>query len=185
MSVRLARPGEGQDVARLAEMALQGQTQGSVTGDLAAAVDSDGGRLKVPYGKAYALVADKGDGVVGLLYVTPPVRLVDGYPELGVEKQERMAGRLAELQLLAVDPEARKQGVGSLLLSVAEEMLRARGCGALLVKILQDDEAVQDWYRRRGFRIPEPEQPVVVRAEGVPIVLADDGDGYRVGIKRL
>lgn len=185
MKIRLARQGEGKEVARLAEMALQGRTQGSTTGDLAAAIDADGGRIKVPFGRSYAFVVEEGGAVCGLMYVTPPVRLAESYAERGPVWQELFCARVAEIQLLAVDEEVRGKGYARSLTASAEQALRGRGVRALLVKVLASDELVQRWYGRQGYRILGLGDYALLRAGGEDVPIANDGDVYRVGVKRI
>ncbi|MFI0265613.1 GNAT family N-acetyltransferase [Streptomyces luteogriseus] len=185
MRVRLARQGEGKDVARLAEMALQGRGQGDDTGDLAEAIDAAGGKVKVPFGHAYAFVADEDGAVCGLLYTTPPVRLAEDCEEFGAACQQRLAERVAEIELLAVEEEHRGRGMAKHLLDVGEISLRQRGCGALLVQVLADDEPVKAWYKRQGYRLLGPGEVVALRVGGELIPIASTGTTYLTGVKHL
>lgn len=186
MRIRLARPGDGADVARLADIALQGRSSAAASGgDLVAAIDQFGGRLKVPYGWGRALVAESSGCVVGLWYSTPPVRLVESCADLGANAQGRMADALAEVELLAVDAEERRRGVGSELLRVGEEMLRGRGVRAVLVKVLEDDVAVMKWYSERGYRVLSSGEVFALRGGFGVVGLQNEDDGYRLGIKQL
>lgn len=185
MRVRLARRGEGHEVARLAELALHGRTQGSTAGDLAEAIDRSGGSLLVPFGRSYAFVAEVEEAVAGLLYVTPPVRLAESYAERGETWQERLVWKVAEVQLLAVDEDKQGQGVASQLLAVAEESLRRRGCGAVLVKVLREQPSVVVWYRRRGYTMLGGQDYAMLHVGGREVPIASGTDGYLAGVKRL
>jgi ribosomal protein S18 acetylase RimI-like enzyme len=96
-----------------------------------------------------------------------------------------MADALAEVELLAVDAEERRRGVGSELLRVGEEMLRGRGVRAVLVKVLEDDVAVMKWYSERGYRVLSSGEVFALRGGFGVVGLQNEDDGYRLGIKQL
>jgi ribosomal protein S18 acetylase RimI-like enzyme len=59
--------------------------------------------------------------------------------------------RIAEIESLAVLPEERGAGLGTLLLDVAEERLAAAGVRDLRLVVLTGNEAAQRFYERRGM----------------------------------
>ncbi|MEV4250192.1 GNAT family N-acetyltransferase [Streptosporangium canum] len=113
------------------------------------------------------------------------MQLIDAYAELGAHGQRRLAGALAELELLAVAEHARGAGVGTALLAAAEERLRRGGCRLLYAKVRADDRPVLRWYRRRGYLLAAPGEPVTIDVEGAVIAFDDGGDGYRLAVKSL
>jgi ribosomal protein S18 acetylase RimI-like enzyme len=54
---------------------------------------------------------------------------------------------------LAVEPSARRCGVGSALMRAAEERLRARGCPKINLQVLPENAAVVAFYRRLGYAV--------------------------------
>ncbi|MFD8563116.1 GNAT family N-acetyltransferase [Streptosporangium canum] len=158
-------------------------------GTFAAAIDRHGGRLALPYGTGCALVAEDGEAAegapIGLAYTCPPVQLIDAYAELGARGQRRLAGALAELELLAVAEPARGTGAGTALLAAAEERLRSAGCRLIFAKVRADDRPVLEWYRSRGYLLAVPREPVTIDVDGAMIVFDDGGDGYRLAVKSL
>ncbi|WP_120003632.1 ribosomal protein S18-alanine N-acetyltransferase [Nesterenkonia muleiensis] len=58
---------------------------------------------------------------------------------------------LADVQTLAVAPEAQGQGLGSRLLALIEEESRHRGAEDLLLEVRADNPGAQRLYRRNGF----------------------------------
>jgi ribosomal protein S18 acetylase RimI-like enzyme len=183
---RLARKGEGDAVAHLGEMALQGPTTGPTTGDLARAIDEQGGNIQVPWGRAYAMVGDVDGEVRALLYVAPPVRLTESYAERGEQWQQRLVERVAEINLLAVDEDLRGKGHAKSLLAIGEESLRQRGCKALLVKILADDEPALGWYRRRGYTVLGTDEYAMLKVGGLEVpITSSRGEPYLVGVRRI
>ncbi|MFI6883845.1 GNAT family N-acetyltransferase [Streptosporangium canum] len=191
--IRLARPGDGPAAEALARAAL-GADAGLPAGPgaFAAAIDRHGGRLPLPHGTGCALVAaateaaEAAEGApIGLAYTCPPVRLIDAYAELGRHGQRRLAGVLAELELLAVAEHARGAGVGTALLAAAEGRLRSGGCRLIFAKVRTDDRPVLRWYRRRGYQLAAPGEPVAIDVDGARIVFDDGRDGHRLAVKSL
>ncbi|MBD3004703.1 GNAT family N-acetyltransferase [Streptomyces sp. 5-10] len=186
MKVRLARTSDSEAVVRLGSLALAG-TALATDGDLGAMVGESGGRFDVPFGRAYVLMAvQPDDAPCGMLYMTPPVRLVEDYAHLGPQKQRELAGKLALIELLAVDPEFRESGTGSALLAHAAAGLANRGGRALLTKVRDGGHSVISWYKRRGFLFPEgQERFMAIRVSGVLLGTDAVEEGFRVGVKKL
>ncbi|WP_433358694.1 GNAT family N-acetyltransferase [Streptosporangium sp. CA-115845] len=190
----LARPGDGLGVEALAGVALGIDVgmQGAA-GPVATAIDQYGGRLAVPYGWAQALVAclteapqgADGPPPAGLAYTCPPVRLIEAYTELGSGAQQRLAQALAELELLAVAEHARGSGIGTALLSAAEDLLRRDGRHLVFAKIRLDNQKAQLWFRRRGYLLTAPGESVIFNIGEATISFDDGGDGYRLAVKSL
>ncbi|WP_189251335.1 GNAT family N-acetyltransferase [Streptosporangium pseudovulgare] len=188
--IRVAQPGDGATVEALAQVALGADgVVPAAPGAFAAAIDRHGGRLVLPHGTGCALVARAsaapGDPPLGLAYTCPPVRLIDQYAELGPRGQRRLAGALAELELLAVTAPARGAGVGTALLAAAEEQLRSGGCRLVFAKVRSADRPVLRWYRRRGYLPAAPGEPVTLDVDGAWTVFDDGGDGHRLAVKPL
>ena len=59
---------------------------------------------------------------------------------------------VAELLALAVDPAARRRGVGLLLIRALQEDIRARGVPGMRVTVAADNAAAIAAYERAGFR---------------------------------
>jgi len=54
---------------------------------------------------------------------------------------------------VAVAPQHRRKGIGSRLMSVAEEALIERGCVKINLQILEGNEAVTAFYSSLGFSV--------------------------------
>ena len=63
--------------------------------------------------------------------------------------------------LLLVDPQARRRGIGRMLLKAASQAARQAGCGAFQMPIGADDEASRAFCLATGF---EPSGAVFIRA---------------------
>ena len=59
--------------------------------------------------------------------------------------------RLAHISLLLVDPEARRRGVGRLLVKAAAHAARAAGCGALTITPPAEAMDLREFCRATGF----------------------------------
>ncbi|MET7363164.1 GNAT family N-acetyltransferase [Streptomyces sp. NPDC005562] len=180
MKIRLAQRGEGKAVASLLEAVL-GSTPGGLSGcDLATGIDRLGGRISVPYGHTRALVAADGEEILGMCNLAPAIRLADESAELGPAGQQRLARRVAELDIIAVSPSARRRGVARQLLRTAQTVLAASGCTQLLAQIHQDNAPALAWAAQQGFALPEPGGLIVLRFGGREIGIdALTGGGYR------
>ncbi len=58
----------------------------------------------------------------------------------------------AELQLVLVAPDLRRQGIGGQLMQVVEAGARAKGAGRLLLEVAQTNAAARALYQKRGFK---------------------------------
>ncbi|MFT4083129.1 MAG: GNAT family N-acetyltransferase [Nocardioides sp.] len=65
-------------------------------------------------------------------------------------------GWRAHLYRLAVHPDARRRGIGSLLLAAAEERLRALGASRIDAMVLEDNRLGQTIWRSAGYA-PQPD----------------------------
>jgi ribosomal protein S18 acetylase RimI-like enzyme len=54
---------------------------------------------------------------------------------------------------LAVEPGARRRGIGAALMRAAEARLRARGCPKINLQIVAGNAAVVAFYRRLGYAV--------------------------------
>lgn len=91
-----------------------------------------------PPGAHRLLVARAGHQVVGLL-ATGPSQDPDGEPGWG------------EITLLAVHPQARRQGHGSRLFNAGVDLLREAGADTVSIWLLADDEATRAFVAASGF----------------------------------
>lgn len=61
----------------------------------------------------------------------------------------------ALLSSICVDPSSQSRGTGSMLIGYFREMAQAAGTGAYLVTDRDDNEAVNDFYHRNGWRLAD------------------------------
>ncbi|MEV1179305.1 GNAT family N-acetyltransferase [Nonomuraea sp. NPDC049784] len=185
--IRAARHGDGHAAETLAAIALGDATgAGPAPGPFAVAIDELGGQVPLPHGEGLVFVAcpdvDSGQ-VLGMLYLCPPIRLIDDCADQGKQVQQRLAQAVAEIELLAVTAQARRHGIGSSLLAAAEDLVRDRGGKLVYVKVRHDDAPRLRWYRIRGYHLVASRESVILAVAGTTVAFADGGDGYRVMIK--
>ena len=57
------------------------------------------------------------------------------------------------IECLAVAPDRRGQGIGTLLLAVVDELARTKGFGAVRLEVVNTNPLAQRLYERQGFRV--------------------------------
>lgn len=104
---------------------------------------------------AFTLVAEGKDGAGGTGSSSAPEHgSAPGkkpQPILGFlvgQKQRRDLGHIVTIDVLS---QARRAGVGSLLLSAAEERLRVAGCQSILLETAVDNETALKFYKRHRY----------------------------------
>ncbi len=58
----------------------------------------------------------------------------------------------AFIAYMAVEPDARRRGVGATLLAAAEERARARGLGVVSLMVTEENAAARELYAQAGYR---------------------------------
>lgn len=92
--------------------------------------------------EAFILLAERGGQPVGYAVVHLQEGPDDTYP---------LGSRYAEIYTLSVAPEARGQGIGSLLLDAIDQRLAALGIQNVAVAAMVENEPALRLYQRRGF----------------------------------
>ena len=62
-------------------------------------------------------------------------------------------GHRGWVNYLAVDPSARGQGYGRIMMTEIERLLEARGCPKLSLQVRADNSAAVDFYRALGYEV--------------------------------
>jgi ribosomal protein S18 acetylase RimI-like enzyme len=86
-------------------------------------------------------VAPSSDEVLGCVYLAPE------------------AGGTWYLGSLAADPDQQRSGLGSALLSAAEEWVRQQGGTRVRMTVVNVRESLIAWYLRRGYRLTGATEP--------------------------
>lgn len=102
------------------------------------------------------VVADRGAGAVAGLtgYVAEKDEIDEATPALFVpliELESEVAGSWY-VNVLATLPQARGEGLGGALLSIAERIAEAEGCGRMSVIVAGDNAGARRLYERCGYR---------------------------------
>jgi ribosomal protein S18 acetylase RimI-like enzyme len=93
--------------------------------------------------ESFVLAAQDGDRYVGYAFV----RIRSG---AGFAASWRASDPLAELAILAVLPEARGRGIGSMLLDAVEARLEELGVDDMLIEVITTNTEAMRLYERRG-----------------------------------
>jgi ribosomal protein S18 acetylase RimI-like enzyme len=102
---------------------------------------------QAPHNDPELVIKKKVDFNDGLFFVALKDQAVIGTIMAGYD------GRRGWIYAMAVAPEYQERGVGSELLSHAEEKLRQRGCLKVNLQIMNDNQGVQDFYRSQGYSV--------------------------------
>jgi ribosomal protein S18 acetylase RimI-like enzyme len=144
-SVRRARPNDAPAVGLVQATVFREAYAGRLPDEVVTLFDPEAfarawreSLLDPPAGVHRLLVACAGEQVVGLSAVGP--------------SQDRDAGSTsAEVTVLAVHPDARRQGHGSRLLNASVDVLRDAGAELVSCWLLADDEAARGFLTASGF----------------------------------
>jgi GNAT superfamily N-acetyltransferase len=151
VDVRLVRPGEGEAVVAVAAgVDAPGIRDGD---DLQDALDRFGGHLELPDlvgGSGWCFAAFTTDGPVGMLYACSPVKFIQSFRP---DHHEELAKTLTEIEIFAVDSAHRTHGIGTALITYAEQYLARRGTQLLVAKVDATDRQAMLFYRHRGYTL--------------------------------
>ena len=78
------------------------------------------------------------------------------------------------LGMLTVDPRRQAEGLGRMLLSKAEDYVRARGAARVEMTVIALRHGLIAWYERRGYRRTGKCEPFPYGDERVGVPLRDD-----------
>lgn len=182
--VRKAGPGDEAVIAHLVPTALATTDPRCDARAFADAMCAAHGEASVPHGTSRLLVAGQPGTLApaGLVYFLPPVRLVNTHADAGPSAQSRLARQITEVELLAVDPDAQRTGLGTALLRAAEQASRDHGAQVLLAKVAKNDFPVLRWWRHRGYTLAQPGQEVRLALGWATVRCDDGGTGHRIAV---
>jgi ribosomal-protein-alanine N-acetyltransferase len=96
----------------------------------------------------------------GFLDQTPVIALVGedagaitGFIIADHFRSRRLGGWVGHIITIDVLPEGRRSGLGTQLLSAAEEELKAAGCGHVWLEVAVDNAAALRFYKKHGYTI--------------------------------
>ncbi|MFD8335661.1 GNAT family N-acetyltransferase [Streptomyces solisilvae] len=195
--IRTPRMGEGLRMAELAEMALHYKGDVEYVKGLAHQAERNGEDLKEVSTKtgpipvlASVRVMDRGDGeVVGFSYCSPPLPWITsraGAPSFGIIK--RLAGALVEIQMVAVLPRYRGQGLARRLMDDCEERYREAGYRVAMVVAESSPAKLVSWYETQGYWFTQADEPAYVRYwpnRALDALYGDTTPTQRLGFKAL
>lgn len=133
----------------------------------------DGTNISAAYRKDIALVRDRLQNGAASLVAVDAGQAVIGTICIVLDPQHRLAEfaseRACDLRMLAVSVAARRQGVGSALVTAAESLAAAHGKSELWACTVSDFVAAQSLYRHLGY-VRRPERDHTDARDGVKII---------------
>jgi ribosomal-protein-alanine N-acetyltransferase len=110
---------------------------------------------------AIALVAERTGNIQGFI-------IADTF------RQPRTSRAMGRIITIDVDPQAQHSGLGTLLLTKAEESLAEAGCNSVLLEVAVDNDTALRFYKKHGYAV----------LKTLPRYYLDSVDGLLMG-KRL
>lgn len=199
--IRLAQRGDGPSLRRLIAMTVPESADiQQVVDGLSGEVDRSGYpdlelatlvNNRVGISKDFPMLTTmrmcEAEGVpVGMSYCAPPIPWITERTGLRLNMAGRLAGRLAELEMLAVLPEWQARGYGGDLVEDAIARYRKAGYAALFVTVFGD--SMIPWYRTYGFAFGPKGEPFDVQFwadRNIQAPYADLSDEQYVGMLPL
>ncbi|MFK0154168.1 GNAT family N-acetyltransferase [Streptomyces sp. NPDC090493] len=181
--VRAPRNGDEEAIAVLAPAAL-GESGDLDAKQFAVDVCMANGRVRVPFGAGQALLAGLAgaEEPTGILYMTPPVRLVQESRALGLKAQRLLGREMREIELVAVASAVRGMGVGSALLLGAQSVAAQEGVRIMCAKVAARNTSALRWWRHRGYALARSGQDIRLHLD-IPVICNDGRDGYRLAVQ--
>lgn len=138
------RPARVAEAATIGELSVVAYTQGGhlqAEDSYAATLRNVASRLAQTF-----VAVDEDDRVIGAVTVC----------HFGDDHAELAAPGEGEFRFLAIDPRSWGHGIGTALVEFAEELLRSRGIGTVVIRVISLNSRAQALYEHRGYqRIPE------------------------------
>jgi ribosomal protein S18 acetylase RimI-like enzyme len=144
-SVRRARPNDAPAVGMVQAVVFREAYAGRVPDDVVAHFEPE------PFARAWrSSLQAPPEGVHRLLVACAGTQVV-GAAAIGPSQDPDAGPATGEVTLLAVHPDARRQGHGSRLLNACVDLLREAGAEAVAAWLLADDEATRAFLGASGF----------------------------------
>ncbi|MGW6360911.1 GNAT family N-acetyltransferase [Streptomyces sp. NPDC055092] len=166
IQIREPRPGEGTPFTDLAALAMEGHGDFDDREAMREAIDEDGPFTSQFGGRIVFLVAEHTPTarIVGISSSIPPLSVLSGMERSGADSVALGATAMAyvKLRALAVAGDYRRQGIASALLTKALAIHRDHRAFLAYGQFTAGDTTLARFYRRHGFAIHAPGQPVML-----------------------
>ncbi|MFD9621857.1 GNAT family N-acetyltransferase [Streptomyces virginiae] len=93
--------------------------------------------------------------------------------------------RLVSIEIIAVDPTHRGQGIGRALMDGFEAMARARGAAMITLSFPENDPNLASWYAKQGYQIVEARAEFLLEIGDLILPVNDGGFGFLLAFKDL
>lgn len=134
-------------------------------------------------------MAVRGKYRIGFYTLGSPVPWARDMSAISLAVRARLIEAIGEIQVLAVHPQAQRQGVGTALADHAEQTMTAAGARLALAPVIDTGaaEAALTWWQRRGYVFPDRGHNwAMVPWTDRDLVLSYDTEAHlRIGVKAL
>ncbi|MFD3571537.1 GNAT family N-acetyltransferase [Streptomyces sp. NPDC058667] len=167
IQIRETRPGEGKAFTDLAALAMEGHGDFDDREAMCEVID-EGGPFMSQFGagRFVFLVAEHTPTarIVGVSSSIPPLSVLGGMERDGADPVALGATAMAyvKIRALAVADDHRRQGIASALLTKALAIHREHRAFFAYGQFTAGDDDLARFYRRHGFTIHAPGQPVIL-----------------------
>ncbi|GAB3876095.1 GNAT family N-acetyltransferase [Terrabacter terrigena] len=175
-SVRVARPSDAPAVGLVQAVVFREAYAGVLAPEVVAAFEPR------PFANAWRATLEGEQSRDGVLLVACAGEQVVGFAAVGASDDADAGPGTAELLVLGVHPEARRQGHGSRLLHAVVDTARARGRDELAAWVLGADDTTRAFLTAAGMAVDGARRERVVSDDGrtaaeirLSAVLADPG----------
>ncbi|MEV7108950.1 GNAT family N-acetyltransferase [Streptomyces atroolivaceus] len=167
IQIRETRPGEGKTFTELAALAMEGHGDFDDREAMCETVDAAGPfTSQFGAGRFVFLVAEHTPTarIVGVCSSIPPLSVLGGMERDGADPVSLGATAMAyaKLRALAVADDYRRQGIASALITRAMAIHREHRAFLMYGQFTAGDVALARFYRRHGFTIHAPGEPVIL-----------------------
>ncbi|AJF68171.1 GNAT family N-acetyltransferase [Streptomyces vietnamensis] len=179
--IRPARTGDGDTIRRLMPLAFD---DAAMANALADGVERNNGEIRHAYGPIDVLICESEDQRVGMLLAQPPIDLLERFAFSPIQLVT-VAQQLVSVEIVAVDPAHRRQGIGRALMEEFETIARARGAAKLSLSFPEKDPDLASWYAKQGYQIIEARAEFDLEIGGMILPVSDGDSGHILAFKDL
>ncbi|MFD3997375.1 GNAT family N-acetyltransferase [Streptomyces sp. NPDC058583] len=179
--IRPARTGDGDSIRRLMPLAYDDD---AIANGIADGVERNNGEIRHAFGPIDVLICESGDQHVGMLLAQPPLDLLERFAFSPIQLVT-VSQQLVSVEIVAVDPAHRRQGIGRALMEEFETIALARGAAKISLSFPEKDPALASWYTKQGYQVVDARAEFELEVGGMILPVSDGDSGYTLAFKGL